>query len=136
MSTKLIIGIVLTVLILTLFFAGAKFMTGAVEPPLVITPTPTAPAPTYRYVGCYKDTEARDLPTRLANGIDLGACYNKAKTAGMKYFGLQYYDKSRASECWGGNSFGKFGQSTNACLKDTAGNSVGGGWQNAVYEVL
>ena len=140
MSAKLIIGIILTVLVLTIFFAGAKFMTAATQPPLVVTPTPTpvitTPAPTYRYVGCYKDTEARDLSTRLADGIELSACYNKAKTAGMKYFGLQYYDKSRASECWGGNSFGKFGQSTNACLKDTAGNSVGGDWQNAVYEVL
>jgi len=141
---KLIIGIILTVLVLALFFVGGKLMTAtpATNPsPVVTTPTPApAPAPiqspTYQYVGCYKDTDARDLTTRLANGVDLGTCYNKAKAAGMKYFGMQYYNQSRASECWGGNTFGKFGQSPNACLKDTAGNSVGGDWQNAIYQVL
>lgn len=106
-------------------------------PPVIIPPTivviPTSPI----YIGCYKDTSSRALPTD-AGVTTFDNCAELAKKAGSSYFGLQYAEgssiKGQAHCFYGGSNYSKYG-STNTCTaKDTSGNILGSSWSNAVYK--
>jgi hypothetical protein len=56
-------------------------------------------------MGCFIDKNSdRDLSVKLAEGIPVQECFEKAKEEGFKYAGLQ-----SGKECYAGNSFGKHG---------------------------
>jgi len=59
-----------------------------------------------KYMGCYVDTRKRDLPVYLAAGHgSYRACFEAAKMRGFRYAGLQV-----DGQCFGGNSYGKYGR--------------------------
>jgi len=88
----------------------------------------------HHHVGCFVDRPQRDLPNRLGSSGDMtpGKCHDLAQAAGFAFYAVQY-----ARECWGGNSYGKYGKSK-ACTMDCAGDSFttcGGTWANEVFFV-
>jgi len=89
----------------------------------------------FNYIGCYKDTGNRALPTSNGNGKTYDTCSSITTAKGAKYFGLQYVQGNQTAECWSGSDLIKakqYGLATNCSqLKD--GTWVGGSWSNAVY---
>ncbi len=88
----------------------------------------------HHHVGCFVDRARRDLPNRLGSSGDMtpSKCHDLAQAAGFAFYAVQ-----NARECWGGNSYGKYGQSK-ACTMDCAGDSFttcGGTWANQVFFV-
>ena len=85
-----------------------------------------------RYIGCYKDSRTRDLPT-LAGKFGISDCLKKCGQLGYAYAGLQLYD-----QCWCGDSYGKYGmENENLCnLTCTQGGAFcGGRFANSVFQV-
>jgi hypothetical protein len=90
----------------------------------------------FQYKGCYKDNPGKRV---LQNGkpmvyVDKNTCYNTAKTANSKYFGMQYRMGTSIpghAECWHGSTpFDTLGIGS-GCVE-----GLGGGNENAVYEIL
>jgi len=88
-----------------------------------------------RYLGCFKDTENRDLTgyTQQDPKLTLQSCSDICRQKGFKYAAAQY-----GAHCFCGNSYGKYGKATNCDMK-CAGNSneiCGGSWANSLYEFV
>lgn len=95
------------------------------------------------FKGCHKDDAARNLKTSFGN-LTVAACAAKAKTNGNKYFGMQYPQGSPANsgkaQCFTGDTYGGGAYTPVKCntaagFTDAAGNKLGDGWVNAIYEV-
>lgn len=87
------------------------------------------------YLGCYRDSGNRRLPKYLGDGKTYETCQSAAQSGNWKYFGLQYMQPNKTSECWVGNDLNmatSFGKASN-CTKLSDSVSAGGGWSNAVY---
>ena len=87
-------------------------------------------------VGCYADSaDARDLDafgvTESTAGMTVEKCARMATCLGYQYFGLQY-----GYQCYGGDSYGSYGRSTNCTMAcDGDGDETCGGFDaNSVYE--
>lgn len=89
---------------------------------------------TGNYQGCFKDTENRDVSgyNYYSDQMTLQSCANRCREKGYKYAASQY-----GSQCFCGDSFGKYGEATNCNMKCAGnGNEVCGGfWANSVYSV-
>ena len=86
-------------------------------------------APTYSYVGCYRDEGGnRVLPNHQAGAHGNQQCFELATHKGLKFYGLQ-----NGGECWldetNKNDYDKHGVSGN-CI-----GHEGGPWANSVYKV-
>lgn len=86
------------------------------------------------YMGCFKDDSNRDLSGLWfqSDKMTIESCSAYCKQNGFIYAGLQYY-----SYCFCGNSYGKYGTTTN-CDTNCAGNpnqKCGGGWANSIFKV-
>lgn len=94
--------------------------------------TPTAA----KYLGCYADRQARDLPEASFQAADMTAdgCQAYCREKGFAYAGTQY-----GSQCFCGNSFGQYGSlPESSCNAGCAGNAkeqCGGTWANSVYSL-
>jgi len=101
----------------------------AVVPTAPVVATPSGP----KYIGCYKDTGSRAIPTHAGN-MTLAECADKARAAGNTIFGMQYNNGvgGDKAECWIGANTGydKYGAATNCGAKN-----LGGSWANAVYSL-
>ena len=75
------------------------------------------------YVGCFKDKKKRDLPERKGR-MQLSQCAQAC--SGYAYYGLQH-----KNQCFCGNSYNNYGESTD-CKCDDPDNK--GGWVNCVYK--
>jgi hypothetical protein len=84
----------------------------------------------YVYKGCFNDKPDRDVRSQLYQGrFNIQQCYT-ACSPHFKYFSLQY-----GSQCFCGNSFGKYGAS-NACGMNCVGQPelvCGDAWMNNVF---
>jgi hypothetical protein len=84
-------------------------------------------------MGCYADEETRDLPySAMSGSISVESCVNACREAGYKFAGAEF-----GSQCFCGDSYGKYGVSTNcnmACSADS-GETCGGRWASDVYRV-
>jgi hypothetical protein len=87
------------------------------------------------FIGCYKDNRNRDLPTLIKAGYgNPQKCFELGKAGGHKYIGLQY-----SGECWGGQTYGKYGKRPDSecnmtCKKDPS-RKCGAGWRNSIYKI-
>ncbi len=92
----------------------------------------------YEYIGCYKDSgnpsglEGRDLNGFMYSdpNMTVEKCINLCRQKGFAYAGVQY-----STQCFCGNSYGKYGRATNCNMK-CGGNPYqicGGFWSNSVY---
>jgi len=92
-------------------------------------PLPTTP---FTFKGCFRDRSNRDFTKfigRLGN-CQPSVCGPRCNRLGYKYFGMQV-----GTECFCGNSFGKYGHANNCDMKCKGNNSkCGGGWANSVYQ--
>ena len=88
-----------------------------------------------RYIGCFADqTDVRDLGGYTFNNgaMTTSSCISTCNERGFKYASTQF-----GSHCFCGNSYGRYGASTN-CNMPCSGKSseiCGGGWANSVYRV-
>eukprot|EP00754_Rhynchopus_humris_P008094 Rhum_TRINITY_DN13656_c0_g1::Rhum_TRINITY_DN13656_c0_g1_i2::g.62438::m.62438 len=104
------------------------------------------PRPQHTYLGCYVDTNVRDLavfadptPSEAWASVEACAiyCYDVKRITGEEYlyFGLQV-----GQECRCDNSFGDYGKAadtecTSPCLKK-ASEKCGGRWRNSIYSLI
>lgn len=85
------------------------------------------------YIGCYGDSQTRDLPEAAYQGngsATVESCISACQSAGYKYAGAQ-----DSTQCFCGNSYGAYGPSS-SCSVTCPGSSVetcGGSWANSVY---
>ncbi len=110
-------------------------------PPMVAPPPPPPPVrssatPAATYLGCFRDTDQRDLnATQWDDGqMTPQRCIRTCADSGFEYAGLQY-----GSQCFCGNSHGRFGRiDSSSCSMPCSGNSglmCGGTWANSVFRV-
>jgi hypothetical protein len=87
------------------------------------------------YFGCYGDSGDRRLPTNLGSGKTYETCQTAAQSGKWKYFGLQYAQPNKTTECWVGNDFSRASSlgKANNCTTLSDGSMLGGGWSNAIY---
>jgi hypothetical protein len=120
---------------------GSCGVPGQMNPGLAQLATPgnfLSYAPSGAAEGCWADGTAlgRDLPTYLGNSGASGTGYTPSTcTAACKSAGYSYAGVQNSTECWCGNSFGRYGRSsicTSACTADTSQN-CGGVWAQSVY---
>jgi len=131
-------------------------------PPPTVDPTPPTtdeivpvvppPPPRPKYLGCYRDAGwienplGRVLP--VYGGVkNLAGCNDVAKTAGSKYFGLQFFEENAGTaidtaQCWidgqNRNPYDRDGKlnETECPVLGTADYGRGGSWTNAIYETI
>ncbi len=89
---------------------------------------------TGKNLGCFKDNPNRDLNGYFVSAPNMTQrkCITICGNKGFKYAGVQY-----GSQCFCGNSYGKYGRANN-CIMRCSGNSretCGGFWSNLVFEV-
>jgi hypothetical protein len=108
----------------------------AATPPPAPAPAakpPVAPGPVNSsHLGCYADKDQRDLNATPAVWVrDASACVQSCAGKGYRYAAVQ-----AGSQCFCGNSFGKYGTSA-ACkpCSNTPKEFCGGNWGNSVYEI-
>jgi WSC domain len=88
------------------------------------------------YLGCFNDQNARDLPTAFMDipNMTNATCQATCRSRGFTYAGTQY-----GSQCFCGNSYGKYGQAgEEKCNMPCAGNGgekCGGTWANSVFKL-
>jgi len=88
------------------------------------------------YIGCYVDTENRDLDgyNTTDGSMTPGQCLSICKEKNFKYYAVQY-----GSYCFCGNSYGKYGfVSYTECNMSCNGDKTqdcGGTWRNSIYAV-
>ncbi len=98
------------------------------------------PKNNYTYLGCFKDQgdpyglRGRDLAA-FGFGSDRMTptlCMRECARRGYRYAGVQY-----SSQCFCGNSYGKYGRATNCNMKCTGdkNQTCGGSWANNIYNV-
>jgi hypothetical protein len=93
------------------------------------------PSESSRYLGCYKDTDLRDLNEKHWEDGQMtqDRCIESCRENGFAYAGIQY-----GSQCYCGNSYGRFGQiAENNCNTSCGGDSgrnCGGTWANSVFK--
>ncbi len=91
----------------------------------------TTPPPSTASLGCYKDESSRDLSDQTSlSPVSVETCVSTCKSDGYAYAGVQY-----GSQCFCGNSYGKYGTATD-CNKACNGNSsetCGGSYANNIY---
>ncbi|CAM9651077.1 unnamed protein product, partial [Phaeothamnion confervicola] len=73
-----------------------------------------------KYVGCFGDrVGARTMPHQMASvatsKTPVTTCVSRCRAAGYPYAGLEY-----GGECWCGNSYNRYGEST-ACTMPCSG---------------
>ena len=91
------------------------------------------------YIGCFKDkgdpfgTQNRDLDGLMVDKIDMTVedCINLCSSKGFKYAGVEY-----GTQCFCGNSYGKYATANNCNMKCSGNlNEICGGfWANSVYK--
>jgi len=92
------------------------------------------------YLGCYKDqgdpygTRGRDLSGYMFSSPNMTTelCISECRKRGFAFAGTQY-----GSQCFCGNSYGKFGPANN-CNMPCSGNKseiCGGFWANSIYKI-
>jgi hypothetical protein len=98
--------------------------------------------PTANYIGCYKDSGSRAMPTHLGDNMTYDEAYNAAKSKGFQFFGLQDSNAygNRASQAWATNDvtgFNQYGPTSCNTISDANHKNYksGGPWANAVYKV-
>jgi hypothetical protein len=98
----------------------------------LVKPTPAPNA--NRYVGCYKDTAARDLNGKFFQGGVITSNFCGTYCKGFKYFGMQ-----DGNQCLCGDNVGAYGQALETdCQQRCVGNEIeicGGAWRNSVFYV-
>lgn len=135
-----LILVIIIVAFLIYYFIVKKKKQGPPAPPVSpispISPiSPVSPAPANPiYLGCFTDSEKRDLPNLIPSAHNLQECNTAAKAGGYKYFGLQDFTDPAGRQCWTGNSYGSQGVSSSPCIKNSQGIYEGGAFQNAVYQ--
>lgn len=87
-----------------------------------------------QFVGCFKDSDPRDLPQRVhEHGGSVRDCIKTCKDMKFRFAGIQY-----AYLCFCGNLHGRFGQLPNGrCdsdCKHVNDTQCGGEWANSVYK--
>jgi len=98
--------------------------------------------PDAQFVGNYGDTPNRAMPTFANNGsrtYTYETCKKAAVDGGFTLFGLQYYSggSNGYAQCALSNDFSsatQYGES-NSLSVNGQGQTVGGGWANAIYSV-
>ncbi|KAJ7374828.1 hypothetical protein OS493_005180 [Desmophyllum pertusum] len=85
------------------------------------------------YVGCYKDSDPRDLPQRVHNReVTVGTCAKSCKKLFYRYAGLQF-----SYLCFCGNKRGRYGQLPEwKCSSECSNKNdthCGGYWSNSIY---
>lgn len=111
------------------------------NPTPIVAPTPVVSTPPLSYVGCYKDTSVRAIPTN-AGVYTATDCFNKARAAGAKFVGLQWPEgyKNGLAQCFYSTNittpYNRYGSATNCNISNTAGQKLGGWWANAVYKLF
>lgn len=108
-------------------------------PPAAPAPPPAASAPaprpaaiySGRYLGCFADRVQRDLTGPSMLQPNPQSCIGTCASQGYRYASMQ-----AGRYCFCGNTYGRYGPST-ACgpCPDTPGETCGGHWANAVWEV-
>jgi len=59
-----------------------------------------------KYVGCYKDqNDGHDLKVLIGTNLKPKTCFDRARSYGYGYVGLQ-----NGNECYAGDNYGKFGR--------------------------
>ena len=115
-----------------------------IPPQVALAPPPPPPppprsnnaAPAATYLGCFRDTDQRDLNgTQWDDGqLTPARCLRSCADNGFEYAGLQY-----GSQCFCGNSHGRYGRiDSGSCNMPCSGNPglmCGGTWANSVFRV-
>ena len=86
------------------------------------------------YVGCYKDSDPRDLPQRLHDReVTVSSCVKNCKDLFYRYAGIQF-----SYLCFCGNKRGRYGQLPEwKCSSECASKKdehCGGYWSNSIYK--
>lgn len=86
------------------------------------------------YIGCFKDSDPRDLPQRVhAPDLNARICVHKCKDLEFKYAGLQF-----SYLCFCGNTYGRYGElPEDKCSSECESKRdsfCGGHWSNSVYD--
>lgn len=106
-------------------------MKSSVIPLLVLIATCVT---SYEYVGCYKDSDPRDLPQRVhSRQVTVGSCAKSCKELYYRYAGLQF-----SYLCFCGNKRGRYGmlpewKCSSEC-SDKKDKRCGGYWSNSIYK--
>jgi hypothetical protein len=101
-----------------------------------VRPGKAAPTKSGVYLGCYKDQPARDLTGASfgGDGMTTSSCQAYCAAQGFRYAATQF-----ASQCYCGNSAGRYGRAAAVvCNMPCAGNAAkkcGGIWANSVYDL-
>ena len=88
------------------------------------------------YLGCFNDQSERDLPAAFMNipNMTNATCQATCRSKGFTYAGTQY-----GSQCFCGNSYGKYGQAgeekCNMPCAGSSGEKCGGTWANTVFKL-
>lgn len=91
-------------------------------------------SPVLEYVGCYKDSDPRDLPQRVhEREITVRSCAKSCKNLFYRYAGLQF-----SYLCFCGNKRGRYGQLPEwKCSSECTNKKdkhCGGYWSNSIYK--
>lgn len=86
------------------------------------------------YIGCFKDSDPRDLPQRVHTPkLNARTCVKKCKELEFKYAGLQF-----SYLCFCGNTYGRYGElpedKCSSECKSKRDSFCGGHWSNSVYK--
>lgn len=86
-----------------------------------------------RFLGCYQDTESRDLPTQVeVKPLTVEGCVTKCSKSGFSIAGLQ-----SSTQCFCGTTYSKYGRLKNdQCTMRCTGNYqeiCGGVMMNSLY---
>jgi len=89
------------------------------------------------YYGTYGDNSSRMMPTWGGAWYNAESCKQAANDKGMSYFGLQFMQSNKLSQCFLTNDITKarsLGKRTNAGSGGPNGTQPGGGgWANSIY---
>ncbi len=104
------------------------------------------PTQSYNFVGCYNDDDNPPTRPRAMTWINQGqsytieGCYTEALTRGFTYFAMQYPQDNpnpNDAQCFGSNGgYDRYGAVTCTSRINSAGQIMGDGWQNAVYQIV
>jgi len=100
-----------------------------------ISAPPPPPPQGGDYVGCFEDRDSRDLNgySFSNGGMTVETCRAEGSRRGFQFAGVQY-----SSQCFCGNSYGRYGQKADGeCNMQCSGNGgekCGAGWRNSVWK--
>jgi hypothetical protein len=92
------------------------------------------------YLGCFADRDDRALVRSVPTATTWDECLQTARTAGAKYFALQYGEgspgdgniRNKAQCVYGNSDYSKYGPA-DCPYRDGAGHVIGKSWTSAVY---